>query len=157
MNTKTQELVTAGYKLAKGLDVESATLVKQLADELAVQRVRADELNKQVVNLTVENAGAKAARDIIRHLNANREEARFCGIDDDYIDAAVEAMITPATDAAIANIQAQGVEKYADNLDSSADAAERDGFDDAVKFLRSEASGVRLLAAEIRKGVLYEQ
>lgn len=49
MNTKTQELVTAGYALAKGLDAESAKLVKELADELAVQRVRADELNKQVV------------------------------------------------------------------------------------------------------------
>lgn len=56
MNTKTQELVTAGYALAKRLDAESAKLVKELADELAVQRVRADELNKQVVNLAVENA-----------------------------------------------------------------------------------------------------
>lgn len=66
MNTKTQELVTAGYKLAKGLDVESATLVKQLADELAVQRVRADELNRQVVNLAVENSSLlhKAASEL---------------------------------------------------------------------------------------------
>lgn len=54
MNTKTQKLVTAGYALANGLDAESAKLVKQLADELAVQRVRADELNKQVVNLAVQ-------------------------------------------------------------------------------------------------------
>ena len=46
MNTKTQELVAAGYALAKGLDAESAKLVKELATELAVQRVRADELNK---------------------------------------------------------------------------------------------------------------
>lgn len=60
---------------------------------------------------------------------------------------------TPATDAFLAEVRAQGVEIYADNLDSSADDAERDGFDDAVKFLRSEASGVRLFAANLRKGV----
>ncbi|MGI1966818.1 hNH endonuclease, partial [Citrobacter freundii] len=59
---------------------------------------------------------------------------------------------TPATDAFLAEVRAQGVEIYADNLDSSADDAERDGFDDAVKFLRSEASGVRLFAAQLRKG-----
>lgn len=59
---------------------------------------------------------------------------------------------TPATDAFLAEVRAQGVEMYADNLDNGADDAERGGFDDAVKFLRSEASGVRLFAAEIRKG-----
>ncbi|MGB3255187.1 hypothetical protein [Buttiauxella gaviniae] len=60
MNTKTQELVTAGYALAKGLDAEHAKLVKELATELAVQRVRADELNKRSVNLAVENASLKS-------------------------------------------------------------------------------------------------
>lgn len=59
---------------------------------------------------------------------------------------------TPATDAFLAEVRASGVEMYADNLDSSADDAERDGFDDAVKFLRSEASGVRLFAAQLRQG-----
>jgi hypothetical protein len=54
-------------------------------------------------------------------------------------------------DAAIANIQAQGLEKYACSLELSADDAERDGYDDAVKFLRSEASGIRLFAAQLRK------
>ncbi|WP_250847980.1 hypothetical protein [Escherichia coli] len=41
---------------------------------------------------------------------------------------------------------------YADNLDNGADDAERGGFDYAVKFLRSEASGVRLFAYQLRKG-----
>lgn len=58
----------------------------------------------------------------------------------------------PAYDAFLAEVRAKGVEMYADNLDSGADDAERDGFDDAVKFLRSEASGVRLFAAQLRKG-----
>lgn len=60
---------------------------------------------------------------------------------------------TPATDAFLAEVRAQGVEMYADNLDNGADDAERGGFDDAVKFLRSEASGVRLFADQLRKGV----
>ncbi|EHK9745403.1 hypothetical protein OQ866_002687 [Escherichia coli] len=59
---------------------------------------------------------------------------------------------TPATDAFLAEIRAQGVEMYADNLDNGADDAELDGFDYAVKFLRSEASGVRLFADQLRKG-----
>ncbi|HCJ9590514.1 TPA: hypothetical protein NV955_003274 [Escherichia coli] len=59
---------------------------------------------------------------------------------------------TPATDAFLAEVRAQGVEMYADNLDNGADDAERGGFDYAVKFLRSEASGVRLFADQLRKG-----
>ncbi|EIL5981924.1 hypothetical protein LL473_003790 [Escherichia coli] len=57
-----------------------------------------------------------------------------------------------ATDAFLAEVRAQGVEMYADNLDNGADDAERGGFDYAVKFLRSEASGVRLFADQLRKG-----
>ncbi|EAA7933084.1 hypothetical protein ID86_27410, partial [Salmonella enterica subsp. enterica] len=55
----------------------------------------------------------KAAKEIIRHLNVNREEANFCGIDDCYIDDAVAAMITQATDAFMAEVRAQGVEMFA--------------------------------------------
>ncbi|EOA2133871.1 hypothetical protein ACHU2H_000919 [Escherichia coli] len=58
---------------------------------------------------------------------------------------------TPATDAFMAEVRAQGVEMYADNLDNGADDAERGGFDYAVKFLRSEASSVRLFADLLRK------
>ncbi|AFH20277.1 hypothetical protein F844_gp36 [Enterobacteria phage HK140] len=59
---------------------------------------------------------------------------------------------TTATDAFLAEVRAQGVEMYADNLDNGADDAERGGFDYAVRFLRSEASGVRLFADQLRKG-----
>ena len=58
----------------------------------------------------------------------------------------------PASSSFLAEVRAQGVEMYADNLDNAADDAERGGFDDAVKFLRSEASGVRLFADQLRKG-----
>lgn len=59
---------------------------------------------------------------------------------------------TPATDAFLAEVRASGVEMYADTLDRGADDAERDGFEDGMKFLRSEAEGVRKFAAQIRKG-----
>lgn len=65
---------------------------------------------------------------------------------------ALNEIKTPATDAFLAEVRAQGVEMYADNLDNGADDAERGGFDYAVKFLRSEASGVRLFAYQLRKG-----
>ncbi|HAX7496622.1 TPA: hypothetical protein JTO48_003042 [Escherichia coli] len=59
---------------------------------------------------------------------------------------------TPATDAFLDEVRAQGVDMYADNLDNVAGDAERGGFDYAVKFLRSEASSVRLFADQLRKG-----
>ncbi|PPE30276.1 hypothetical protein C4Y10_01470 [Escherichia coli] len=81
--------------------------------------------------------------------------------EDDCCDPAIDTICdyallpnikTPATDAFLAEARAQGVEMYADNLDNVADDAERGGFDYAVKFLRSEASSVRLFADQLRKG-----
>lgn len=90
----------------------------------------------------------------------NADEYLYAGVPMDYVseinmyvsrDVNAENPFK-ATDAYLAEVRAQGVEAYADNLDSSADDAERNGFDDAVKFLRSEASGVRLFAAQLRQG-----
>ncbi|EMT0922774.1 hypothetical protein [Klebsiella pneumoniae] len=64
----------------------------------------------------------------------------------------VDSVSTPATDRIVAGIKADGALQYAENLDSAADDAERNGYDDAVKFLRSEASAVRLFAAQLREG-----
>lgn len=108
-----------------------------------------DNLEAKCAALAAENAGMK----------------KFCK--DDAFDADYEAELgmerggfsdalneikTPATDAFLAEVRAQGVEMYADNLDNGADDAERGGFDYAVKFLRSEASSVRLFADQLRKG-----
>lgn len=57
-----------------------------------------------------------------------------------------------AADAILAEVRAQGVEMYADTLDRAADDAERDGFEDGMKFLRAEAEGVRKFAEQLRKG-----
>ncbi len=112
--------------------------------------------------LAAENAGLKSgAMDEIKVIN--RGGQAYCVKDgvrvnpmyargwNDYRAKSLQSD-TPATDAFLAEVRAQGVEMYADNLDNGADDAERGGFDDAVKFLRSEASGVRLFADQLRKG-----
>ena len=118
-----------------------------------------DNLEAKCAALAEENAGIKSAIPQLRDIDADNDNMDDVSLAEDFgFNHAIERMRrqipeTPATDAFLAEVRAQGVEIYADNLDSSADDAERDGFDDAVKFLRSEASGVRLFAAQLRKGV----
>lgn len=108
-------------------------------------------LEARCAALAAENAALKSAKEIIRHLNANREEANFCGIDDCYIDDAVAAMITPAADDFLAEIRAQGVERYAAQLKSEAEVADETGWDGAAKFLISESEKVLAFAAQLRQ------
>ncbi|EFI6831387.1 hypothetical protein AS425_004202 [Escherichia coli] len=120
------------------------------------------EAEAKCAALAAENAGLKSgAMDEIKVIN--RGGQAYCVKDgvrvnpmyargwNDYRAKSLQSD-TPATDAFLAEVRAQGVEMYADNLDNGADDAERGGFDDAVKFLRSEASGVRLFADQLRKG-----
>ncbi|HHN8145240.1 TPA: ead/Ea22-like family protein [Escherichia coli] len=98
-------------------------------------------LEAKCAALAAENAALKQSEKEFN--NFCRQE--YYGWEDNFTE-------TPATDAFLAEVRAQGVEMYADNLDNGADDAERGGFDYAVKFLRSEASGVRLFADQLRKG-----
>jgi hypothetical protein len=99
------------------------------------------EAEAKCAALAAENAALKQSEKEFN--NFCRQE--YYGWEDNFTE-------TPSTDAFLAEVRAQGVEMYADNLDNGADDAERGGFDDAVKFLRSEASGVRLFANQLRKG-----
>ncbi|EFH3443234.1 hypothetical protein ABFZ56_003284 [Escherichia coli] len=120
------------------------------------------EAEAKYAALAAENAGLKSgAMDEIKVIN--RGGQTYCVKDgvqvnpmyarwwNDYRAKSLQSD-TPATDAFLAEVRAQGVEMYADNLDNVADDAERGGFDYAVKFLRSEASSVRLFADQLRKG-----
>ncbi|ADO67655.1 unknown [Escherichia phage HK75] len=100
-----------------------------------------DNLEGKCAELAAENAALKQSEKEFN--NFCRQE--YYGWEDNFTE-------TPATDAFLAEVRAQGVEMYADNLDNGADDAERGGFDYAVKFLRSEASSVRLFADQLRKG-----
>ncbi|WP_429867804.1 hypothetical protein [Escherichia coli] len=92
--------------------------------------------------ITIDNLEAKCAT----------LAAENAGLKDYLAPMGLKVEGTPATDAFLAEVRAQGVEMYADNLDKVAVDAERGGFDYAVKFLRSEASSVRLFADQLRKG-----
>ncbi|HFD1540842.1 TPA: hypothetical protein ACM5IP_001311 [Escherichia coli] len=99
------------------------------------------EAEAKCAALAAENAALKQSEKEFN--NFCRQE--YYGWEDNFTE-------TPATDAFLAEVRAQGVEMYADNLDKVAVDAERGGFDYAVKFLRSEASSVRLFADQLRKG-----
>lgn len=175
MESNIKGLVAAGHEMASELKAECgavdmrsvAKLISDLATQLEVQLVRANELaedqQKAIESIKQADSAVKLAHEKFSELAAenaglNKFIKDDCWIWDDkseeYFDAADCIPETPATDAFLAEVRAQGVEMYADNLDNVAGDAERDGFDYAVKFLRSEASSVRLFADQLRKGVL---
>lgn len=119
-----------------------------------------DNLEDKCSALAAENAGLKSAVTQQIELRAEIKKAGRPPHADFWVQSICEAEEkvkraleeTQATDAFLDEVMAQGVEMYADNLDNGADDAERGGFDYAVKFLRSEASSVRLFADQLRKG-----
>ncbi|WP_410758833.1 hypothetical protein [Citrobacter youngae] len=119
--------------------------MKPTYEELAVQLANAESKCR---GLAAENAGLKAAKEIIRHLNVNREEANFCGIDDCYIDDAVAAMITPSTDAFLAEVRAQARNELINEFESR--------FNEMTETLppelRSGAAGAAAFVSTFRKG-----
>ncbi|GAB0666836.1 hypothetical protein BT09F20_02050 [Escherichia coli] len=144
----------------KGKCIPSDLKVNETNAEYLVRKFA--EAEAKCAALAAENAGLKSgAMGEIKVIN--RGGQAYCVKDgvqvnpmyargwNDYRAKSLQSD-TPATDAFLAEVRAQGVEMYADNLDNGADDAERGGFDDAVKFLRSEASGVRLFADQLRKG-----
>ncbi|MFV2138835.1 hypothetical protein ACNIQZ_04945 [Escherichia coli] len=157
MESNIKGLVSAGHEMASELKAECgavdmrsvAKLISDLATQLEVQLVRANAL-------AAENEMARKAVQAFCDVVGDNTEVIAEVVGRDGVLVILEAMKAtgnmPATDAFLAEVRAQGVEMYADNLDNGADDAERGGFDDAVKFLRSEASGVRLFADQLRKG-----
>ncbi len=123
----------------KGKCIPSDLKVNETNAEYLVRKFA--EAEAKCAALAAENAGLKGALNKIASTYPLSPHIR-----------GMTTIQTPATDAFLAEVRAQGVEMYADNLDNGADDAERGGFDDAVKFLRSEASGVRLFADQLRKG-----
>ncbi|HIE0237489.1 TPA: hypothetical protein ACXI88_000845 [Escherichia coli] len=168
MESNIKGLVAAGHEMASELKAECgavdmrsvAKLISDLATQLEVQLVRANALAAE--NAVMKAGAIKSIEDIqcfydseAWHVSEDGEsETAVVALDDakGSVEHFVLNVKTPTTDAFLAEVRAQGVEMYADNLDNGADDAERGGFDDAVKFLRSEASGVRLFADQLRKG-----
>ncbi|EIY0466893.1 hypothetical protein N1041_004889 [Escherichia coli] len=133
---------------------------EQLAERNVQYVTEISRLEKERAALAAENAGLKAICDDCRRFIMNGVQMGYIKVPTAETDPDLETIRIaispqkpiPATDAFLAEVRAQGVEMYADNLDNGADDAERGGFDYAVKFLRSEASSVRLFADQLRKG-----
>ncbi|HFV7090303.1 TPA: hypothetical protein ACH91G_003867 [Escherichia coli] len=123
----------------KGKCIPSDLKVNETNAEYLVRKFA--EAEAKCAALAAENAALKQSEKEFN--NFCRQE--YYGWEDNFTE-------TPATDAFLAEVRAQGVEMYADNLDNGADDVERGSFDYAVKFLRSEASSVRLFADQLRKG-----
>ncbi|EHJ8929157.1 hypothetical protein OX423_001755 [Salmonella enterica] len=165
MGSNIIELAKLGHERAAELkascgavDVRSlAQLISDLSTQLEVQHVRSTELAVQLANaeskcreLAAENSTIKVMNDCLsEELRGYESDGAFEGPKMHLLWWKVE---TPATDAFLSEVRVQGVEMYADTLDHGADDAERDGFEDGMKFLRAEADGVRKFAAQLRQG-----
>lgn len=163
----TEEQVTDLLNLAAELQAKAeasndrdtavmAYAVQKVCLELTESRLKSKASEQQLAAVVAENERAVKAVSVFSNVTHDITEIICDELGQERVAEIVAAYNDlgnmPATDAFLAEVRAQGVELYADNLDSSADDAERDGFDDAVKFLRSEASGVRLFAAQLRQG-----
>lgn len=131
--------------------------MKPTYEELAVQLANAESKCRE---LTAENAGLKnpenwlsqsdygyEASEVATQNGATEDESLRAGM-----IAIIDRIVTPATDAFLAEVRAQGVERYAEQLKSEADRAEETGWEDAAKILRSESEKVLAFAAQLRKG-----
>lgn len=166
MNTKTQELVTAGFALAKGLDAEHAKLVKELATELAVQRVRADELNKQVVNLAVECSGLKSLADLYGEAWDDLF-SQCCSnpvtnewgepVDFSLVNKAREqsSLKTSATDTFLTSIKLLGVDAFAAWCDEKVEFMSTQNIHDDAHLSASQSA--KEYAAQLRKEASNDQ
>ncbi|WP_284962296.1 hypothetical protein [Citrobacter portucalensis] len=129
--------------------------LEQQVLELSVQLANAESKCRELAGVVAENAALKKAAEFATAPDMWIEQAdgmldyRYV---DWYVDVLKAAMETPATDAFLAEVRAQGVESYAEQLKSEADRAEETGWEDAAKFLRSESEKVLAFAAQLRKG-----
>ncbi|ELX5323453.1 hypothetical protein SJZ58_004444 [Salmonella enterica] len=129
------------------------------------------ELEAKCAALVAENVGLKAALSpevipdaaieaVFEVARIDREwnevyEFAFVDNEDEVVRAVLNAVApteTLATDALLAEVRAQGVERYAAQLKSEAELADETGWDGAAKFLISESEKVLVFAAQIRQG-----
>ncbi|ECC4967843.1 hypothetical protein C3M30_21025 [Salmonella enterica] len=145
MECKVSDLVKRGHDQSAELksscgavDVRDVVqLISDLATQLDVQLARSNAL-------AAENAALKSALNDILQPDA-------AVLERNHRVRALDAMETPVTDDFLAEVRAQGVERYAAQLKSEAELADEAGWDGAAKFLISESGKVLAFAAQIRR------
>ncbi|EAS3858789.1 hypothetical protein GCR99_09410 [Salmonella enterica] len=103
------------------------------------------DLEEKCAALAAENAGLKAAIDSTIGWQQSTDPVNV-----ESVRMLVD-IETPATDAFLAEVWAQGVERYAAQLKSEAELADETGWDGAAKFLISESEKVLAFAAQLRQ------
>lgn len=102
------------------------------------------KLEAKCMALVAENGALKKSE--VEFNDYCRHECEAVG--DTWVD---DFTVIPATDAFLAEMRAQGVERYAAQLKSEAELADETGWDGAAKFLISESEKVLAFAAQIRQ------
>ncbi|EEH0562819.1 hypothetical protein GWS55_21520 [Salmonella enterica] len=118
------------------------------------------ELEAKCASLAAENAHARERHAFIRALavsilehSGGRMDWRGAMADATELCQTVDSVYakSPATDAFLTEVRAQGVERYAAQLKSEAELADETGWDGAAKFLISESEKVLVFAAQLRQ------
>ncbi|HAZ7277542.1 TPA: hypothetical protein ACGR1R_002800 [Escherichia coli] len=177
MDGNIKGLVSAGHEMASELKAECgavdmrsvAKLISDLATQLEVQLVRANALaedqqkaiesikqadaavklaHEKFSALAAENAGLKHAMAVtLEHVSVT--DAGHAGVVAMIINDALHHSETPATDAFLAEVRAQGVEMFAQKCNSKSEQSFASDIRDNWKLLGEHATD---FAAELRKG-----
>ncbi|AHB69532.1 hypothetical protein P262_01650 [Cronobacter malonaticus] len=166
------ELIAAGHELAKCLDNEPlldiAKLLSKMATQLDVTTAALREKTKQCEQLAAENSALKSSRAVLAentfeacnaiasagfsHEAIMRGLYESTGDGNKYpkpittlVDEAMRKLETPATDAFLREVRAQGVEMFADFCRKKGDVR-------AYCFFNDAALNAEEFAAELRKG-----
>ncbi|KAB1467968.1 hypothetical protein FZI27_20610 [Cronobacter sakazakii] len=139
------ELIAAGHELAKCLDsntplLDIAKMIVRLADKLEVTTAALREKTKQCEKLAEENAELKNALEWLYEAVLMPDSGP---IPDKYYSAVTDAAAvmreTPATDAFLREVRAQGVDMAACALDDVNQFNYANMLDDLAQKLRQEA------------------
>ncbi|EPR9140272.1 hypothetical protein ACU9F8_000723 [Cronobacter sakazakii] len=128
MHSENNELVKSGHELAKCLDNEPlldiAKLLSKMATQLDVTTAALREKTKQCEKLAEENAELKNALEWLYEAVSMPDSGP---IPDKYYSAVTNAAAvmheTPATDAFLREVRAQGVEMFAEKCSSKSKQA----------------------------------
>ena len=156
MDSNISELVKLGHERADELkaacgavDVRSvAQLISDLASQLEVQYVRAEESLREFrsADITMQNLEAKCEKLAAENTELNKFIAESCFVQAGEVPSWHQAIDhvpeTPATDAFLAEVRAQGADECVRQLVTSDD----DGFSDAPNICA-------MVAHQLRKGV----
>lgn len=147
-------------------DDRCASLSAKLSmiNDLMEAAEQANKLAQEATETLVQERNALAAENETLKYQEPKLAAMMSCLDAFYADEGVpeRAMMaaynilrksvgTPDTDAFLAEVRAQGVERYAAQLKSEAELADEAGWDGAAKFLISESGKVLAFAAQIRQ------